>query len=72
MQKIEIKIRDGVLPVLCLSAPNKAPAAVFVFMEGILVLRDTPVYDETACERHWRTMTQLFDDVLKGGARAPG
>jgi carboxymethylenebutenolidase len=29
------------------------------------VLRDTPVYDEAACERHWRTLTQLFGDVLK-------
>ena len=29
------------------------------------VLRDTPIYDEAACERHWRTLTKLFDDVLK-------
>ena len=32
------------------------------------VLRDTPVYDEAACERHWRTLTRLFDDVLKRDA----
>ena len=26
---------------------------------------DTPVYDAEQSERHWRTMTQLFDAVLK-------
>lgn len=35
------------------------------------VLRDTPVYDEAACERHWRTLTQLFRDVLDRAAGAP-
>lgn len=29
------------------------------------VLSDTPVYDADASERHWRTMTKLFDTVLK-------
>jgi carboxymethylenebutenolidase len=29
------------------------------------VLRDTPVYDQDAAERHWRTLTRLMDDVLK-------
>jgi carboxymethylenebutenolidase len=32
------------------------------------VLRDTPVYDEACCERHWRTLTKLFDDVLQRDA----
>jgi len=32
------------------------------------VLRDTPVYDEACCERHWRTLTRLFDDVLQRDA----
>ncbi len=29
------------------------------------VLRDTPVYDATAAERHWQTMTELFGSTLK-------
>lgn len=29
------------------------------------VLRDTPVYDASAAERHWRSMTALFDATLK-------
>jgi carboxymethylenebutenolidase len=33
------------------------------------VFYDTPVYDEAARERHWRTMTELFDDILKHGKR---
>lgn len=28
------------------------------------VLRDTPVYDEAAAERHWLTLTKLFGDKL--------
>lgn len=28
------------------------------------VLRDTPVYDEAAAERHWRTLTELFAATL--------
>ncbi|HTN97229.1 MAG TPA: dienelactone hydrolase family protein, partial [Nordella sp.] len=28
------------------------------------VLRDTPVYDEAAAERHWRTLTDLFAATL--------
>lgn len=28
------------------------------------VLSDTPVYDEAAAERHWRTVTQLFAETL--------
>ena len=34
------------------------------------VFRDTPVYDATACERHWQTMLQLFDAKLKSGRNA--
>jgi carboxymethylenebutenolidase len=29
------------------------------------VFRDTPVYDAEAAERHWRSLTALFDAVLK-------
>jgi carboxymethylenebutenolidase len=29
------------------------------------VLRDTPVYDAAACERHWETLTALLDAKLK-------
>ena len=29
------------------------------------VFRDTPVYDAAAAERHWRSMTALFDAKLK-------
>jgi carboxymethylenebutenolidase len=29
------------------------------------VLRDTPVYDAAAAERHWRTLLELFDATLK-------
>jgi len=29
------------------------------------VLRDTPVYDAAAAERHWQTMLALFDATLK-------
>ena len=29
------------------------------------VLRDTPVYDAAAAERHWRTLTALLDATLK-------
>jgi carboxymethylenebutenolidase len=29
------------------------------------VLRDTPVYDAIASERHWQTMLALFDAKLK-------
>jgi carboxymethylenebutenolidase len=28
------------------------------------VLRDTPVYDAAAAERHWQTMFALFDEML--------
>ena len=28
------------------------------------VLRDTPVYDEAAAERHWQTMLALFEAKL--------
>ncbi len=28
------------------------------------VLSDTPVYDEAAAQRHWRTVTQLFAETL--------
>ncbi len=31
------------------------------------VFRDTPVFDATAAERHWRTLLTLFDAVLKRG-----
>jgi carboxymethylenebutenolidase len=30
------------------------------------VLRDTPVYDAAACERHWQTLVALLDAKLKG------
>jgi carboxymethylenebutenolidase len=30
------------------------------------VLRDTPVYDAAAAERHWASMVALFDSTLKG------
>lgn len=30
------------------------------------VLRDTPVYDPAAAERHWQTLVALFDGTLKG------
>jgi len=29
------------------------------------VFRDTPVYDEAAAERHWRSLTALFDATLR-------
>ncbi len=29
------------------------------------VLRDTPVYDATACERHWQSLLELFNSTLK-------
>jgi carboxymethylenebutenolidase len=29
------------------------------------VFRDIPVYDAAAAERHWRTMTALFEATLK-------
>jgi len=29
------------------------------------VLRDTPVYDAVACERHWQTLIALLDSKLK-------
>jgi carboxymethylenebutenolidase len=29
-------------------------------------LRDTPVHDAAAAERHWQTMVALFDATLKG------
>ena len=29
------------------------------------VLRDTPVYDAAASERHWETLTALLDATLK-------
>lgn len=29
------------------------------------VFRDVPVYDAAACERHWQTMTALFDAQLE-------
>jgi carboxymethylenebutenolidase len=29
------------------------------------VLRDTPVYDATASERHWQTLVAFFDETLK-------
>ncbi len=29
------------------------------------VLRDLPIYDQAAAERHWQTMTALFDAKLK-------
>ena len=29
------------------------------------VFRDTPVYDPAAAERHWRSLTALFDETLK-------
>lgn len=29
------------------------------------LFRDIPVYDAAAAERHWRTMTALFDAELK-------
>jgi carboxymethylenebutenolidase len=29
------------------------------------VLRDTPVYDAAACERHWETLLALFAATLK-------
>jgi carboxymethylenebutenolidase len=34
------------------------------------VLRDTPVYDAAACERHWQTMTDLFSATLHGARQA--
>jgi carboxymethylenebutenolidase len=34
------------------------------------VLRDTPVYDAAAAERHWQSLVALFDAKLKNGARA--
>jgi carboxymethylenebutenolidase len=30
------------------------------------VLRDTPAYDAAQAERHWRTVTALFDATLQG------
>lgn len=30
------------------------------------VLRDTPVYDASAAERHWQTLLDLFEQTLKG------
>jgi carboxymethylenebutenolidase len=30
------------------------------------VLRDTPVFDAAACERHWQTLVALLDAKLKG------
>jgi dienelactone hydrolase len=53
MQKIEIRTRDGI-----------CPSYVYPAKHG-WVMRDTAVYDEAACQRHWRTLTQLFGDVLK-------
>jgi len=29
------------------------------------VLRDTPAYDAVAAERHWQTLSELFDATLK-------
>jgi carboxymethylenebutenolidase len=29
------------------------------------VLRDTPVYDAAACERHWKSLLAFFDSTLK-------
>ena len=29
------------------------------------VFRDTPVYDAAAAERHWRSLSALFDATLK-------
>jgi dienelactone hydrolase len=29
------------------------------------VLRDTPVYDAAAAERHWQTLVALFEARLK-------
>jgi carboxymethylenebutenolidase len=29
------------------------------------VLRDTPVYDAAAAERHWQTLFALFDSTLE-------
>jgi carboxymethylenebutenolidase len=29
------------------------------------VLRDTPVYDAAAAERHWQTLFELLDGTLK-------
>jgi carboxymethylenebutenolidase len=29
------------------------------------VLRDTPVYDAAAAERHWQTLTTLFEATLR-------
>jgi carboxymethylenebutenolidase len=29
------------------------------------VLRDTPVYDAAACERHWQTLLSLFAATLR-------
>jgi carboxymethylenebutenolidase len=33
------------------------------------VLRDTPVYDAAAAERHWHTLLALFDATLRNGGR---
>lgn len=33
------------------------------------VLRDTPVYDAAAAERHWSTLAALLDGKLKRSAR---
>ena len=32
------------------------------------VLRDTPVYDAAAADRHWQTLLALFDATLKSSA----
>lgn len=33
------------------------------------VFRDTPAYDEAACERHWQTLLALLDAALKPSRR---
>jgi carboxymethylenebutenolidase len=35
------------------------------------VLRDTPAYDEAACERHWVSLLGLLDATLKGDRLSP-
>jgi dienelactone hydrolase len=71
MHRIEIKTHDGICPCHGYRPMGSGPwPAILVFMDGIGI-RDTPVYDAAASERHWQTMIGIFDDVLKRDAGAP-
>jgi carboxymethylenebutenolidase len=65
MQKIEIKRLEAVLTAA------KADHRMETYpARHRWVLRDAPVYDEAAAERHWRTLPQLFGEVIKRDAAA--